>query len=531
MIRITDIKIPIDFDDRTLLNSAAKALGIGINSISGLSIYKKSIDARKKSDICFNITIDVKADGNEKRIVSKCRSQKIALAEPYEYKLPAHKPRRVRPVIAGAGPAGMFCAYILAACGDRPIILERGKQIDDRITDINSFHAGGKLNTDSNVQFGEGGAGTFSDGKLNTGTKDIRARAVLQEFVNCGAPKEILYNAKPHIGTDKLRITIKNLRNKIIKMGGEFHFSSRLTDVKLKNNTVTSVKYIGPDGRTESIDTDCLILAIGHSARDTFEMIYQKGTAIEPKPFSVGARIEHKREFIDKAQYGKFAKMPQLGAADYKLFAHLPNGRCVYTFCMCPGGTVVAAASEENMLVTNGMSEFARNAENSNSALLVSVSPEDYGSSHPLAGMYFQRKIEQNAFIAGGKCYNAPVQLVGDLLSGKASTHIGDVKPSYAPGITPTELSACLPEYIIESMKAGIGEFDKRLKGFAMPDAVLTGAETRSSSPIRIMRGSNLQSVNIKGLYPCGEGAGYAGGIVSAAVDGIKIAEQLHSTD
>lgn len=528
MIRITDLKMPVDFTDKALLNAAAKALGIGCNSITGLSVFKKSVDARKKNDICFNITVDITTDGNEKKLVNKCRSTKITLTQPYEYKMPDGKPLSERPVIAGAGPAGLFCAYILAACGDRPIILERGKCIDERVADVNAFHSGGKLNVNSNVQFGEGGAGTFSDGKLNTGTKDTRARAVLQEFVRCGAPEEILYSAKPHIGTDKLRITIKNLRNKIIGMGGEFRFGAKLTDINIKNGLVSSIEYVTSDGQAESIETDSLILAVGHSARDTFEMIYGKGAAIEPKPFSVGARIEHKREFIDKAQYGKFAGNKHLGAADYKLFAHLPNGRCVYTFCMCPGGTVVAAASEENMLVTNGMSEFARSAENSNSALLVSVSPDDYGSEHPLAGMYFQRRIEQKAFVAGGGNYHAPIQRAGDLLADRGSTHIGDIKPSYTPGFQPSDLSDCLPKYVIESMKAGISEFDKRIKGFAMPDAVLTGVETRSSSPIRIMRGDDLQSVNIKGLYPCGEGAGYAGGIISAAVDGIKTAEQVH---
>ncbi|MGN0518268.1 MAG: NAD(P)/FAD-dependent oxidoreductase [Acutalibacteraceae bacterium] len=531
MIRLTDIKMPLNYTPDLLCKTIAAILRIDKQCITDIKLFKRSIDARKKNDIYFNITADISLDRNEKSVISRCKSSKATITEPYSYSYPkVNTPMRTRPIIAGAGPAGLFCALILAKCGCMPIIVERGKNVDERTKDVANFWKSGQLNTSSNVQFGEGGAGTFSDGKLNTGTKDIRSRAVLEEFVHCGAPEEILYNAKPHIGTDKLKPTIKNLRKKIISLGGEFLFETQLTDITVNNGKLTAVKLKKSDGNTLELETESLILAIGHSARDTFEMLYGKGAAIQAKPFSVGARIEHPRELIDKSQYGNFAGNKNLGAADYKLAVHLSNGRGVYTFCMCPGGVVVSAASESGRVCTNGMSEFARNAPNSNSALLVSVNPEDFGSNEPLAGMYLQRDIEEKAFIAGGGDYCAPVQRVEDFLKEQKSTHIGNVKPSYLPGVQPGDLDLCLPRFVTNGMREGIAMLDKKLNGFALPGALLTGAETRSSSPIRILRNENMQSINISGLYPCGEGAGYAGGIVSAAVDGVRCAEACINT-
>lgn len=525
MIRIPDLKMPLDYSERSLLSAAAKALRTDESNILKIELYKKSVDARKKNDVHFNITLDVKVSGNEKKILNNSRNKKAGIAERYVYTLPKGERTGKRPVVVGAGPAGLFAAMVLSYCGYAPIIVERGKRVDDRTKDVGAFLSEGRLNINSNVQFGEGGAGTFSDGKLTTGIKNPYVRHVLEEFVLCGAPEEILYSSKPHIGTDKLKLTVKNLRERIIEHGGEFCFETRLTDIVIKDGAVTAARCIKSDGTELFFETDSVILAIGHSARDTFEMIYGKGIIIEAKPFSIGARIEHRRELIDKARYGEFAGHPRLGAADYKLSAKTPDGRGVYTFCMCPGGVVIAAASEENTVVTNGMSEFARNAENSNSALLVGVTPEDYGSDSPLAGMYFQREIEKKAFTAGGESYFAPVQRVEDFLLGRKTARLGDVVPSYAPGVATGNLADCLPEFTVQSMRCAIVAMDSMLKGFAMPDAVLTGAETRSSSPIRILRDGSLQSVNVRGLYPCGEGAGYAGGIVSAAVDGMRCAE------
>ena len=421
----------------------------------------------------------------------------------------------------------MFAALILARSGANPILIERGRDVDRRTADVNKFWTNGQLDITSNVQFGEGGAGTFSDGKLNSGTKDIRQRKVLEEFVSHGAPDEILYNAKPHIGTDMLKGTIKNIRNEIIKLGGKVMFETKLVSMDFSDNKLKFITVETANGN-EVIETDNVILAIGHSARDTFEMLYDLKLPIEAKPFSVGARIEHLREKIDKVQYGKFAGNKNLGSANYKMNAHLDNGRGVYTFCMCPGGKVVNASSEGNRLCTNGMSEFARDAENSNSALLVGINPNDYESDHPLAGMYLQRKLESKAFVAGGENYNAPIQRVDDFLNNRKSTHLGDVKPSICPNYEFSNLNEIFPEYISTSMAQGIVKMGKMLHGFDDGDAVLTGVESRSSSPVRIMRKTDtLESVLIEGLYPCGEGAGYAGGIISAAVDGIKCAEKI----
>lgn len=524
MIRLNNIHIELDYSDDTIRAKAAKELRIDKNAIKSASIFRRSVDARKKDNIFFLCSIDVELNTNEDKVLKKCKN--AVKVTPYEYKIKKWN-GKASPVVVGMGPAGMFAALILAQSGAKPIVIERGKDVDRRNEDVQNFWLTGKLNESSNVQFGEGGAGTFSDGKLNTGTKDIRQRKVLDEFVSHGAPNEILYNAKPHIGTDRLKITIKNIREEIISLGGTVMFETRLIGFDIKDNKICGA-VVERNGKTEVIETDSIILAIGHSARDTFEMIYSKGLPIEAKSFSVGARIEHLREKIDRSQYGKFAGNKSLGAASYKLSTHLRDGRGVYTFCMCPGGKVVNSSSEENRLVTNGMSEFARDERNSNSALLVGISPQDFNSENPLAGMNFQRELEQNAYKLGGSNYNAPVQRVADFLENKKSTRLGEVMPSILPGFELSNLSSAFPEYITEAMRSGIREMGKKLKGFDDGDALLTGVETRSSSPIRILRNSEtLESVLISGLFPCGEGAGYAGGIISAAVDGIKCAEKI----
>ena len=430
-----------------------------------------------------------------------------------------------RPVVVGFGPAGMFAGLILAEAGLRPIVLERGKDIQRRQQDVNAFWQQHILNEESNVQFGEGGAGTFSDGKLTTGIKSPFIRQVLQELYEAGAPEEILYAAKPHIGTDRLAVVVQNIRKKIECLGGEVRLECRLENLILANGFIHGVTY-SHLGQTVDMETDAVILAIGHSARDTVEMLYKNGAQIIQKPFSVGARIEHPQKLIDKAQYGAFAGHPKLGAADYKLSCHGLHQRGAYTFCMCPGGTVVAAASEKGGVIVNGMSTLARDGENANSALLVGIDPVDFPSEHPLAGMYYQREIEQNAFALGGGDYRAPAQLVGDFLADRESRALGNVQPTCPTGVTLTNLRYCLPDKVRTTMQAAITEMDKRLHGFALPDAVLTAPETRSSSSVRILRDEFCQC-NLRGVYPCGEGAGYAGGIVSAAVDGIKCAHAV----
>lgn len=523
MIRLNNIKIPLDYDGNTLKKAAAKELRIDEKAIESLSLFRRSVDARKKDNIFFLCTLDLTVSVNEDKLLK--RAKNAAKVTPYHYELPRWS-GGASPVVVGFGPAGMFAALILAQSGAKPIVLERGKDVDSRTADVAGFWKTGKLNTESNVQFGEGGAGTFSDGKLNTGTKDSRQRKVLVEFVSHGAPEEILYNAKPHIGTDKLKTTVKNIREKIISLGGRVLFETKLTGFETKDGRITAA-IAEHGGKIEKFETDSIILAIGHSARDTFEMLYDKKLPVEPKPFSVGARIEHRRESIDRAQYGRFAGHKALGAANYKMNVTTQNGRGAYTFCMCPGGKVVNASSEEGRLCTNGMSEFARDANNSNAALLVSVSPQDFGSGHPLAGMHYQRDLEEKAYKLSGS-YAAPVQRVEDFLNNKPSARIGSVKPSILPEAIPCDLHDILPPYIGESMKQAIVDMGKKLKGFDDGDAILTGVETRSSSPIRILRNNEtLQSVAVKGLYPCGEGAGYAGGIISAAVDGIKCAEKV----
>lgn len=527
MIRLTNLKLKLDYCDNDIKNTVARELHIDKNAIEHLSLFRRSIDARHKNDIHFIATVDVKLNANEKTVVSKNKSKNISICEEYRYEIPYKKDLGSRPIIVGFGPAGMFCALILAQAGQRPIVIERGDEVDKRTKAVSDFWTSSKLNTESNVQFGEGGAGTFSDGKLNTGTKDPRSRNVLNEFVLHGAPQEILYNAKPHIGTDKLRTTVKNIRNDIISLGGEIHFNTKLVDINYTDNKIKSITIQSASGNKETIESDNVVLAIGHSARDTFEMLKDSNLFMEQKPFAIGARIEHLRQNIDKAQYGAFANNKALGAADYKMNIKSKNGRGVFTFCMCPGGMVVAAQSEENTVVTNGMSNFNRDEVNSNAALLVNVHPSDFGSDDVLAGVEFQRKIERNAFISGGENYCAPIQRVGDFLNNKNSSTLGEVTPSYRPGYKFAQLDNYLPQYITDSMREGIIAMDRKLHGFAHPDAMLTGAETRSSSPVRITRNENMQSITVQGLYPCGEGAGYAGGIISAAVDGIKCAEQI----
>lgn len=524
MIRITNIKMPINYSWEDLEKKVIQTLKTSKHSIEEIKLFRRSVDARKKNDIHFNITADVKLKNANIKLPAK--SKNISNISEYSYRIPKAGKNIGKTVVVGAGPAGLFAALILARSGLKPILIERGKAVEERIKDVEDFWKSRKLNTESNVQFGEGGAGTFSDGKLNTGTKDIRARQVLIEFANHGAPDDILYNAKPHIGTDKLRDTIKNIRNEIVNLGATVMFSSKLTGIKTKDDKVTAVE-VKNGNKTFEIECDSVILAIGHSARDTFESIYKTGIPIEQKAFSVGARIEHLRKNIDKAQYGIMAGNKILGASSYKLNVHLKSGRGVYTFCMCPGGSVVAAASENNRLVTNGMSNFDRDEVNSNSALLVGITPKDFHSEHKLAGMYLQRKLEESAYVKGGENYNAPVQRVGDFLNNEKSSRFGEVLPTYRPGTEFCRMDDILPDYVCASMREALPILNHHLEGFAHNDALFTGVETRSSSPIRILRNDSMQSVKITGLYPCGEGAGYAGGIVSAAVDGIKCAEKI----
>ena len=514
MLRINNISMTLNANEQQLKQKAAQKLGVNETELQDFTVSKKSVDARNKNNVHFVYSVDCNS-------VSTVRDKDIEQLPEVEKLTFNIKNDGVRPIVVGSGPAGMFAGLALAEAGLNPIILERGAPVEQRQKDVAAFWHGGELKINSNVQFGEGGAGTFSDGKLMTGIKKDKFTAkVLQEFAAAGAPKEILYLAKPHIGTDKLRLVVKNIRQKILSLGGEYRFNSQLTGLVIKNDKLVAVK-VTDEKATYELPANKLFLAIGHSARDTFEMLYDSGVHMEQKPFSVGARIEHKQTLINKAQYGKAAESPYLGAADYKMAVHLPNGRSVYTFCMCPGGVVVAAASEKGRVVTNGMSEFARAAENANSALLVGVSEKDFGSNNPLAGMYFQRKLEENAFIAGDSSYRAPAVLVGDFLRRKVSQKLGDVRPTYFPGVALGGFKQVLPSEIADSLRLGIVEMAKKLHGFDCYDAVLTGVETRSSSPVRIVRDETMQS-NIKGLYPCGEGAGYAGGITSAAADGLK---------
>lgn len=525
MLRLTGIKIPIILEQKEAIKSEViKKLRIAPEELIDYKIFKQSIDARKKDMIYFVYSVDVQVQ-NQKKILNKVKGITPTPDLNYKYVSPGITPLHTQPVIVGAGPAGLFCGLILAEMGYKPLLLERGQDVDQRTKDVEKFWETGKLNTESNVQFGEGGAGSFSDGKLTSLINNLRCRKVLETFVEHGGPREILYSHKPHIGTDILKEVIKNIRKRIIELGGEVRFNNKVTDLEIEDGRIRGL-YVNGE---QYLTSDVVVLAVGHSARDTFEVLNNKGVRLRPKPFAIGARIEHPQEMINKAQYGQFHDNKNLGAAEYKLVHHSTTGRTLYTFCMCPGGVVVNATSEENKVVTNGMSYHARDKENANSAILVGVEPKDFFSDHPLAGVEFQRKWESLAFEVAGGDYSAPAQLVGDFLKNRPSKELGNVRPSYKMGISFVELRDCLPAYVIETMQEGLLHLDRKLKGFAREDALIVGVETRSSSPVRMERKVNHESINIKGLYPSGEGAGYAGGIVSAAVDGIMVAEAIVS--
>ncbi len=518
MILINNVLLPLDTDFNDLRNVAARELKTDLKNIKAAILYRKSVDARHKDNIVFCCSIKVELKSGEERILQKCKKAVTFTEKCYVWKTANIIPQN-RPIVVGFGPAGMFAALTLAKAGLKPLVLERGSDADTRKKQVEEFFCGGKLNSNSNVQFGEGGAGTFSDGKLNTGIKNRRVRTVLEVFNFHGAPNKILTDAKPHIGTDILIDVVKKIREEIIALGGEIRFDTRLDKINTQNNAVCSVIANG-----EEITADTVVLATGHSARDTFKMLKDIGTEIVRKPFAMGVRIEHLQSDINKALYGKFHDSEYLGAADYKLWTHLKNGRGVYTFCMCPGGEVINASSEQNTLAVNGMSYSARNGANANSALLVNVEPEDFGDNDVLAGCTLQEKIEQKAFSVGnGK---VPITTVGEFVFGKEQK-IGKVKPTVKPRFCFADFKDIFPSFINDSLKEGILEFDKKIKGFGDEDAILTAPETRSSSPVRIVRDEEMQSVSFGGLYPCGEGAGYAGGIVSAAVDGITVAEKI----
>lgn len=519
MIRVTDLKMPIDGTEEHLKKKAAKALGIYVESILKMQIFRRSLDARKKDQILSVYVVDVEV-ANEKKVLAKAIGKNISITPDLSYAFPTGNAEcSKRPVVVGFGPAGMFSALLLAEMGLKPIVLERGGDVESRKKAISLFWEEGKLDTENNVQFGEGGAGTFSDGKLTTRIKDPRCRKVLEELVAAGAPPEILYDAKPHIGTDLLQGVVKGIREKICSLGGEIRFFARAENLLVQEGEMQGI--VLADG--ETIQTNDVVLAIGHSARDTFEMLYKKGVSLEQKPFAVGVRIEHPQKMVDHAQYGDAAD--KLPPADYRLTYTTKKGRGVYTFCMCPGGYVVAAASEDGRLAVNGMSEYARDGENGNSALLVQVFPKDFGSDHPLEGMYFQRSLEEKAFALGGGNYTAPIQSLGAFV--KKSKESPTVCPTYRPKTKEADLDEIFPPFITEAMREAIPEMGKKLKGFDREDAVLTAVESRSSSPIRILRNEDGVSQWAVGLYPAGEGAGYAGGIVSAAVDGILAAETI----
>ncbi len=526
MIRISNIKISVkkNIDLNVLKENVAKILHINKKNICKIKIAKQSVDARKKDNVVYIFAVDVEVSGVDEKNFLKIKN--VSLEKKFEYLIEKQKFDK-RPIIVGFGPAGFMAGLVLAKAGAMPIIIEQGKCVEERTKDVEAFRQNGKINPKSNVQFGEGGAGTFSDGKLTTGIKDPRCGFVLNEFVKAGAPKEILYLAKPHIGTDNLVNMVKNIRNEIISLGGEVHFNTQMINFEEKNGVLKKVIVKNEKGVSE-FETNNLILAIGHSSRDTFKMLFEKNINIEQKAFSIGVRIEHSQDFINKSQYGDFAKY--LPPADYKLFTHLENGRGVYTFCMCPGGLVVGATSEERKIVTNGMSYYKRDGKNANSAVLVGVGSNDFKSSHPLAGVEYQRQIEEKAFFAGGENYFAPVQTVGDFLSGVpteiSKNKFKDVLPTYLPGIVGSDFSKIFSKEIYFSLQEGIKAFDKKIKGFANKNAIMTAPETRSSSPVRIVRNENFMS-NVEGILPCGEGCGYAGGIVSAAVDGVRCAEAV----
>ncbi len=530
MIRITELRLPIDHAPEALESGILKKLVIAPKDLVRFEVFKRSYDARKNSELTFIYTIDVSIRDEASIFKQHAHDPHVRPSPDTAYhfvmKQGDYQPSKshLRPVVIGFGPCGIFAALLLAQMGLKPIVLERGKAVRERTQDTWGLWRKKILNPESNVQFGEGGAGTFSDGKLWSQVKDPKfyGRKVLHEFVRAGAPEEILYVSKPHIGTFRLVGMVEKIRQEIIDLGGEVRFGQKVVGFDIDHHELKGLKLESG----EYLQADHVVLALGHSARDTFQELFDAGVYMEAKPFSVGFRIEHPQSVIDRARLGPHAGHPLIGAADYKLVHHAKNGRSVYSFCMCPGGTVVAATSEPNRVVTNGMSQYSRNERNANAGIVVGIDPTDYPGG-PLAGIDFQRELESRAFILGGSTYEAPGQLVGDFLKGKPSTEFGSVIPSYKPGVHLTDLATSLPSYAIEAIREAIPAFEKTIKGFAMADAVLTGVETRTSSPLQIKRGPNYQSINTKGLYPAGEGAGYAGGIMSAGIDGIKVAEAI----
>ena len=527
MLRLKELRLPLEHTDEELRAAVLRELGIEPEELVGYSVFRRGFDARKRGAIDLVYHLDVETTRESEVLRSRRGAPHVEPTPDTSYRFVTQAPEHPasRPIVIGMGPCGIFAGLLLAQMGFRPIILERGKEVRERTVDTFGLWRKRILDPESNVQFGEGGAGTFSDGKLYSQIKDPRhlGRKVLTEFVEAGAPAEILYVNKPHIGTFRLVKMVENMRAKIRSLGGEIRFQSRVEDLVVEQGRVRGVILAGG----QRLEADHVVLAVGHSARDTFEMLHRRGVYIEAKPFSIGFRVEHPQPLIDRCRYGPQAGHPILGAADYKLVHHCRNGRSVYSFCMCPGGTVVAAASEPGRVVTNGMSQYSRDERNANSGIVVGITPEDYPGG-PLAGIDFQRRWEERAFELGGGAYDAPGQLVGDFLAGRPSREFGSVLPSYRPGVRLGDLSSSLPDYAIEAIREAIPAFDRKIKGFAMKDAVLTGVETRTSSPVRIQRkDDDLQSLNTEGLYPAGEGAGYAGGILSAAVDGIKVAEAV----
>ncbi|MEZ7502333.1 NAD(P)/FAD-dependent oxidoreductase [Psychrobacter sp. Arc29] len=530
MIRLTEIKLPLNHAPKDLTTAITTKLKISAEQMASFVMFKRGYDARNKRNIQLIYTLDIiltDSDLANDLLVQFESDNHVKPTPDTSYKYVGEAPENLteRPVVIGFGPCGLLAGLTLAQMGFKPIIIERGNEVRQRTKDTFGFWRQRKLNTESNVQFGEGGAGTFSDGKLYSQVKDPNhyGRKVMTEFVKAGAPEEILFVSKPHIGTYKLVSMVEKMRAEIIALGGEIRFATRVDDLHITDSKVTGVTL----NNGETLKTSHVVLAIGHSARDTFQMIHDKGVYVEAKPFSIGFRIEHKQSTIDKARFGDNAGNEILGAADYKLVHHCKNGRSVYSFCMCPGGTVVAAASEEGRVVTNGMSQYSRNERNANSAIVVGIDPERDYPSHPLAGIDLQRQLETLAFELGGKDYSAPAQTIGDFLKGKPNSELGDVKPSYTPGITLTDLSKALPDFAVDAIREAIPAFNKKIQGFSSDDGLLTGVETRTSSPISIKRNKDFQSINTKGLFPAGEGAGYAGGILSAGIDGIKVAEAV----